>query len=143
MTKPGCSLFNNPDGNDAMNDDLQELLPWIRENWRNAAKLWCAFSNIEWMKGEIEFSLTFRGAGAYVGELFMGTEKYLQDNMNYLEFYCSGSDGAVDPHIFEHLTKCGWKPCRYGGHGDQRIWITEAREPIINERDNEPAPEGT
>lgn len=139
MTRPGVSMFNTPDGHDQMTDDIQELVPWIKENKANAAKLWCAFSNIQWKKGEAIFTVSFRGAGAYVGELFMGTEEYLKDDTNYMEFYCSGQDGAVDPKIFEYLKEKGWTPYRYSrgnftdpssSLGDE---ITTPVEPILAE----------
>jgi len=126
MTRPGPSLFNTPDGHYAMTEDIQGLIPWIRESWANAARLWCAFSNVTWRKGEIEFSVTFRGAGAYVGEIYMGTERYMRDSMNYMEFYCSGHDGVVDPKIFEYLTALGWKPYGYSPKGPYIISSTSA-----------------
>ncbi len=112
-TKPGSSLFNQPDANDAMGDDLQELIPWVRESWAHAAALWCAFSNVEWKKGDLEFGVTFRGAGAYVGELYHGSEKY-NFNGGYMEFYCAGTEGVVHPKIGEYLTERGWTPRTYG-----------------------------
>src|SRR3972149_2894834 len=113
ITIPGCSIFNSPDGHEQMTLDIQGLLPWIREGRTNAAKLWCALANVMWKKGEVCFSVTLRGAGAYVGELYYGSEKYASDATSYIEFYCCGETAAIDAHIYTYLTEQGWRPYGY------------------------------
>lgn len=132
MTKPSSSLFNHPNANDAMNEDIQELLPWVRESWGNAAALWCALSNVEWKKGDLEFGVTFRGAGAYVGELYHGSEKYNPSSFDYLEFYCSGETGVIHPKIGEYLAARGWAPHDYGAG---EILSSKFRPPKIYKED--------
>ena len=131
MTKPGCSIFNSPSAHVQMNEDIQELIPWLREARENTGALWCALSNVCWRKGDLEFGVTFRGAGAYVGELYMGTEEYEKDSMNYNEFSYAGSYGVVHPKIGEYLRGKGWTPYTYG---PPDMAITEFEDPCVKNR---------
>lgn len=110
-TYPTCpSLLVDPAAHARMNETLQELLPWIREDRTRAAALWCALSHVAWVhEGRLIWSATGRGVGAYVADLFYGPADP-DDGRWYEKFYCSGPPRSIHPHIYEYMIARGWRP---------------------------------
>lgn len=87
-----------------------------------AQKLYHSLCNTEWLR--IEFisllrqnrekdfwSCSWRYAGGIVAEL--------RQNGCYMDWYCSGYEGAIDPEVAADLRELGWQGIDY-----DRNWIT-------------------
>lgn len=68
-----------------------------------ATELYRALCNVDWYKNGIRWSCSWRYAGGIVADLRNVGE-------DYLDFYCSGDEGLVNPTIQETLAKIGWSP---------------------------------
>jgi hypothetical protein len=80
----------------------QVLGIWIRKRISNAQAMWCAMANVYWKDpcGNIA-AFSFRVAGQMIADIY-GKET------NYLDYYCSGEDGVVDPVIGKAMAAKGW-----------------------------------
>ena len=81
----------------------------VRDNMY-AARLYCALCNVDWVAEEDEddvWACSWRYAGGLVAKLRGKGE-------GYMEFYCSGHEGIVDPEIEEDLNNLGWKVRKSG-----------------------------
>jgi hypothetical protein len=85
----------------------------LHDDRRYAAKLYSALCNMQWQKQDVMpllagsmWSCSWRTAGAIVAKLRGRGE-------NYLDFYCGGNEGVVDPEIEYDLGRMDWKPLPY------------------------------
>lgn len=72
--------------------------------------LYASLCNMRWLKeGETEpWSCSWRYAGGIVAELrFLATEEH----GDYLDFYCSGNEGQVNPVVESLFNDMGWTRC--------------------------------
>lgn len=70
-------------------------------------RLYATLCNNEFIKNDVwsilqdkTWSCSWRYAGGIVSRL--------EDNDNYMDYYCSGNEGLVDEEIREDLLKIGW-----------------------------------
>jgi len=90
-----------------MSKSIQEKCR-VDHDYRN--KLYGALCNTEWtakhpiplLKEEI-WSCSWRYAGELVARLSASEEQY-----DYMDFYCNGEEGKLDPTIIEDLDKLGF-----------------------------------
>lgn len=85
-------------------DDLNTLAN-LAESDEFATNLYRALSNMQWKqkdKPENIYSCSWRYAGGLVADLRNKGE-------NYLDFYCSGSEGWVAPEVEKALNELGWE----------------------------------
>ena len=75
-----------------------------------AKNLYASLCNVIWEKGEETFSSSWRYAGGVVAHLRNMSAGLNED---YLDFYCSGSEGTVFPEVAEALSNLGWTPSQY------------------------------
>ena len=85
----------------------------LHDDRRYAEKLYSALCNVRWQKQDVMplladsmWSCSWRTAGAIVARL-------RGRNEDYLDFYCSGSEGVVDPEIEYDLGVMDWKAMPY------------------------------
>jgi hypothetical protein len=89
-------------------NDLQTLSVLVDDN-EFATNLYRALSNMQWKQKENPnnvYACSWRYAGGLVAELRNKGE-------NYLDFYCSGSEGWVAPEVEKALNKLGWEKLQY------------------------------
>jgi len=92
---------------DLLNDsDVMNLV--MEETF--AKNLYASLCNVIWVKGEHEFAASWRYAGGVVAHLRNVSGGLSED---YLDFYCSGSEGTVFCEIQEILARLGWTPSFY------------------------------
>ncbi len=72
---------------------------------RHLAKLlYGALCNTDWYHTDGSgWSCTWRYAGGLVADL-------RGENEGYMDYYCSGVEGCVDPRVASLLNSLGWKP---------------------------------
>jgi len=85
--------------------------PVIKEKVKDpkwAIKLYGSLCNMQWKyKADTElWACTWRYARSVVAELREETE-------DYMDFYCSGNEGKIDPEIRKVLHGMGWEPVPY------------------------------
>lgn len=95
-----------------------------------AQQFYAALCNVEWTRkresSEDEtarallgdknaYSCTWRYAGGFIAQLRNSLYNKEED---YLDFYCSGSEGVVSPLVEDALEKIGWKPVYYDQNRD-------------------------
>lgn len=69
-----------------------------------ARELYDALCNVVWKhEGGFNMSYSWRSAGSIVSQL-------RSNNENYLDFYCSGTEGVVSDRIKHLLGRHGWRP---------------------------------
>lgn len=68
-----------------------------------ARALYAALCNVYWVKNGIAWSCSWRYAGGVVADI-------RQQREDYIDFYCSGNEGNVDPRVAAILLKDGWTP---------------------------------
>lgn len=99
---------------------MDKLLRTIDVSSRERAEaLYGSLCNVVWRNSETdeEFSVTWRAAGDLVAKLRgRWTGKILAED--YLDYYCSGSEGCIDPDIAIYLGSRGWVP--YTRNGSSR-----------------------
>ena len=86
--------------------------PVIKEKVKDkefAVKLYGSLCNMQWRyKADTElWACTWRYAGSVVGQLRDDAGE------DYLDFYCSGNEGVVDPDVRTVLREMGWEPVPY------------------------------
>lgn len=85
--------------------------PWIIEKVRAddayAKKLYAAMCNVRWQYQDIMlilqdkwWTVSWRGAGGVIADI--------RGRGDYLDWYCSGNEGYVDPEITADLAAIGW-----------------------------------
>lgn len=78
----------------------------IKNDKAYCKKLYRAFCNIIWFKGEDlkenEWICSWRGAGAIVASLE-------ENRTGYMAWYLSGKEGVVDKEVEDDLLAMGWK----------------------------------
>ena len=90
-------------------EDIQNLSHQVKDD-SYAQALYAALCNMRWKKDGEVYSCSWRYAGGLVAEMRGSTE-----NMNYLEFYCSGiedgseKEGYVRCDIEDDLNSMGWE----------------------------------
>lgn len=74
----------------------------------NDLDLYSALCNVTWEKGGIRWSCSWRYAGGVVARI----KEFIDDtiSMDYLAYYCSGNEGAINEKVAELLLTLGWKP---------------------------------
>ena len=86
-------------------EDLLSLEKRV-ESIEFATDFYNALCNMRWQStidSSKIYSCSWRYAGRMIAELRNRGEEYL-------DFYCSGSEGVVKPYIELELKKLGWKP---------------------------------
>ncbi len=86
--------------------DMREsraVLDYARSSIESARRLYGALCNVSWQKDGEVWAVTWRAAGAAVARLRNRGEWYM-------DFYCSGGEGTVDPEVGELLARLGWQP---------------------------------
>jgi hypothetical protein len=85
----------------------------LHDDRRYAEQLYSALCSVQWQKQDVlplladsMWTCSWRTAGAIVAKLRGRGE-------NYLDFYCGGSEGVVDPEIEYDLGRMDWKPVYY------------------------------
>lgn len=79
-------------------------------HYEYAQKLYAALCNNYWKKESYAYNdqkpwaVSWRTAGGVTSELHHGTSRI----SDYMEFYCSGSEGYVDAEIEKDLYDLGW-----------------------------------
>jgi len=84
---------------------------WIVEKVRSredyARKLYAAMCNIRWQYQEVMpilqdrwWTVSWRSSGGVVADI--------RGSGDYLDWYCSGNEGVVDPEIAEDMAVIGW-----------------------------------
>ena len=102
------------------------LIEYLRDE-DIAKEFYAALCNMEWrpikpilpddeeimkrLKGEEEstWSCSWRSAGGIIANI---RHDNYNTNENYMNFYCSGSEGYVSPLVEECLKRMGWEPVR-------------------------------
>jgi hypothetical protein len=75
-----------------------------------AQKFYAALCNNHWKKEGFDYAntepwaVTWRTAGGITSSLFNGSDLL----ENYMDFYCSGNEGAVDSEVEQDLFELGW-----------------------------------
>lgn len=70
--------------------------------------LYRAMCNVTWVKNGITWGCSWRFAGAVVAN-FRNTHAHGHSQVEeYLDYYCSGGEGTVDPDIAEILNQYNW-----------------------------------
>lgn len=79
----------------------------IKNDHNYATNFYRALCNTEWYKLEVESILkgqywccSWRYAGGIISDI--------QNSGDYLDWYCSGDEGYIDPEIAQDLKKIGW-----------------------------------
>ena len=85
------------------------IMDRLQDDRSYAKKLYAALCNNRWQKQDVMplladqyWSVSWRTAGAVVADLRNKDE-------GYLDFYCSGNEGVVDPEIEYDLGRLDWK----------------------------------
>lgn len=100
--RPDPSAFTpNAEGIAKLNDDIQDLLPWLRESRDHAVAAWSTLTNVVWRKGDLEFTLSYRATSAYLTELISG-------RADTMELYLSGPPAKLNPHVYRYMLDRGW-----------------------------------
>jgi len=70
-------------------------------------RLYAALCNTQWQKNDVwkilkdeYWSCSWRSAGGIVADMI--------EQGDYMDWYCSGSEGYIHPEIAEDLSKLGW-----------------------------------
>jgi hypothetical protein len=73
-----------------------------------AQRVYASLCNTQWKHDDESDDqwdgCTWRSAGAFVAEIRGNHAAY-----NYMDFYCSGNEGVIDPEFAEILSEHGWK----------------------------------
>jgi len=64
-------------------------------------RLWSSLANVEWRKDGAIIGYSFRAAGDLIVAVI--------GKGHYMDWYCSGPEGTVDPEIAQMLASKGWK----------------------------------
>ena len=83
-----------------------DLIKFKVQNADYATNLYRALCNVEWNRVSdktILWSCSWRYAGGMIASLRHCGE-------DYMDFYCSGGEGTVDPEIQDDMLKLGWEP---------------------------------
>lgn len=86
-------------------EDLYKLSDKMKENVEFSTDVYRALCNMRWQdKSYLTniYSCSWRYAGGLVADIRGGGE-------NYLDFYCSGNEGAVTNEVKKAMGKLGWK----------------------------------
>lgn len=75
----------------------------VNDNY--AKKMYSALCNMRWRN--IETREVYSCSWRYAGGLIAGIRGMKE---NYLDFYCGGNEGKVDPEIGRDLGELGWVP---------------------------------
>lgn len=83
-------------------------------NEEYAFKLYSAMCNMRWKHESCEdpedlWSCTWRYSGGILATL-------RNVNESYMDFYCHGNEGFVDPEIADDLKEMGWSPVPWPRH---------------------------
>lgn len=54
------------------------------------------------------YSVTWRGAGGIIADI---RNKHYNTSEDYMDFYCSGLEGEVNPLVEKCFKKLGWRRC--------------------------------
>lgn len=96
---------------------IDEALRPLALNDETAVEVYGALCNVAWVpldheatvygeaRGEGTMTWSWRAAGGYVAELRDKGE-------NYLDFYCSGGEGAVSEAVREAMASVGYRPVK-------------------------------
>ena len=73
-----------------------------------ANKLYGSLCNIIWYNRTTEdiYSCSWRYAGELVGDIRCRGE-------NYMDYYCNGKEGIIDPEVLKELKNLGYEPIEY------------------------------
>lgn len=95
---------------DAFVTDLAHLAPRMREDEKFAQEVYAAMCNMQWVKGDHVFSVSWRSAGGLVAS-------FRDPKETYLDWYCSGitregavGEGTVTDRVQDALGAFGWAP---------------------------------
>jgi hypothetical protein len=74
-----------------------------------AQRTYASLCNVGWKRDDDSgaYTCSWRYAGGLVDGLLR------QRHGDYMEFYCSGGEGTVDPEVAELLAAEGWVPCSH------------------------------
>jgi hypothetical protein len=86
-------------------DDFRELFTKkVREDETFGVELWSALANVRWYHQDDpsheDQGYSFRGAGALIASMLC--------HGDYMDWYCSGSDGVVSEYISKAMANRGW-----------------------------------
>lgn len=63
-------------------------------------RFYATLCNNEFKKGEIKNSCSWRMAGGVIAAIIKRGD--------YIDWYCSGNEGMIDPEVIEDILRCGW-----------------------------------
>jgi len=96
--------------------DCQHIKDKVRKDDGYATRLYDALCNTKWYhdsdvhSGRTKsdaWTCSWRYAGGVVAKLRVSHE-------DYLDYYCSGNEGFIDPDVAEDLKQIGWRGKKYG-----------------------------
>ena len=108
---------------------LKQVALLLRESSDLARKFYAALCNMDWTnKNGVVYGCTWRSAGGLIADMRdMGED--------YMDFYCSGNEGFVDPQVACLLSKLGWAPLPlssknwyHSGGRNARHWNNESMD---------------
>ena len=113
--------------------DLTQIAERLRGDDELSVALYGALCNMQWCNREgVIYSCTWRYAGGLVAELRCVGE-------DYMAFYCSGGEGAIDTAVQTMLGDLGWAPLPYcdeaWGHSGGRTaqhWNNQAMDALAH-----------
>ena len=100
------NIVNQPDPEPAFTESLEWDMAHLRNKLEDkdyAAKVYDALCNNDWQ--HVETKDIFHCSWRYAGSIVANNRKYNQD---YLDYYCSGNEGVVDPEVALDFAKLGW-----------------------------------
>ena len=71
-----------------------------------ATDLYKALCNMRW-QSTIDENIFYACSWRHAGGMIVGLRCLGE---NYLDFYCSGNEGVIEPYIELELKKLGWRP---------------------------------
>ena len=88
------------------NDDFRELFTAkLRENEKFGVELWSALANVSWINrndpNRTDCGESFRSAGSLISSMLCKGD--------YMDWYCSGTDGVVSEFVSQKMAERGWK----------------------------------
>jgi len=84
---------------------LKEAVMAFDRDWARANrwKIYETLTNNEWVNAKGEHGgLTWRGCGGVLADL-------IGEGEDYLDYYCHGDEGRVDPDVRIALSNAGWE----------------------------------
>ena len=92
-------------------EDLFKLIPKIMDDEQFATDVYNALCNMRWKEvgnSDNIYSCSWRYAGGLIAEM-RGNSGW----MNYIDLYCSGSEGIVVKQVEKIFNELGWVSCPY------------------------------